>query len=587
MGTNKYYLPLDAKNLAHYFVKACLCPTNYINARNEDIQNSFPNYILLSNEKFVQNSDCSIEIVLNNNDEVPIKISKNFYLFEKPLPITRIKKVFLKSEALKQQLLFNINDGAAFLPEKLIEVDASKESINTWQIKNVKNESNNEWNEKLDLFNRILGGFAVMSISGIENTFPVDYFNTLSTFNKLIKESLLDQSVYTNKNYDWALIKSDKFTELFEAIHSKIDNSTINYFASKEKIALIKNNGKIVIDKIKKESNTYNIATLGSYGEGTRMTIDSFISDLVSDKFPSEKKEGLSLMFGINQGYEAFRNKYKTQNFEVDIKFKLNSQLDYCTIESIYQLVFNNKTDNYKFNYLVWCPEYTEKKNYKEYDTFHILDRTFIIKKKEEEVYSQSFQNLFQSTSKKDIYEKILAEYIKLLPPFIKITSNEEAVKYFSDIIDDNLKEFGNSFFIKGCKEGLDKELKSIEIKNNQIITKLEDTIEKQKNRIEELENNLIKDNFSFSNKNTDEVVTSKVNEPSNFIELEPTLIPIENENEYVFNKRKKELKALKITKLKEVAKSIGVKNGNDFKNERASMDELVEIVLSIEFRVN
>lgn len=578
MESNKYYLPLESKNLAHYLVKACLCPVSYISNRNEDIQNLFPNYILLSNEKFVQDTNCSLEIILNSGEEEVIKISESFFLFEKPLPITRIKKVFFRSHLQKTQTGFDINSGAAFLPEKLTEVDETTESINTYQLKNATKTFNNyNWSDKLDLFNRILGGFSLMSVSGNENSYPTDYFHALSIFNKLINDELINQSVPFNNNYEWALIKGDKFVELFQAIHSKIDSNVINHFALKENIILTRNNGKIVVDKIQKKSNTYNIATLGSYGDGTRLSIDNFISDLVSDKFPPEKKEGLSLMFGINQGYEVFRNRYKTKNFEIDIKFQLNSQLDYLTIESIYQYVFNGKTNNNIFNYLSWCPQFKELKDFTGYDTFDILDRTFAIKKKE--IFSISFQNLFQSISKESIYEKILSEYTKSIPPFAKITSNEIAINYISNILDVSLRDYANAFFLKGNQENLENEKK-----NKELIQELENLVENQKSKIKELESELLQ-----SNKNTNNRVGTKSEQKvikyENFNSTEPTLIPIENDIEYHFNKRKKELKSLGITKLKSKAKDLGVKNTNEYNKE--NIEKLVEVILEIEFKTN
>ena len=377
METTKYYLPLESKNLAHYFAKACICPVDYIENRNEDIQNFFPNYILLSNKKFVQNTNCSLEIILTDVEKLK-NISENFFLYEKPLPITRVKRVFFKDKIQKTQTLFDINSGAAFLPDNLIEIDTTTENFDTIQLNNINKISNNSYEEQLKSFNKILGGFSLMKISSNENSYPVDYFHTLATLNQLIKEELINQEVFFTRDYEWVLKRNQKLGEVFDAIYSKIDLNTINQFASKDDIEIEKKNGRIVFDSMKKDSHTYNITVLGSYGEGTRMTIDSFVSDLVSNKFPPEKKEGLSLTFGINQGYEVFRNKYQTQNFEADIKFKLDSQLDYYTIESIYQFVFNSKQNNKIFEYLDWCPKYIESTNYKiNTESFDIIDRKF------------------------------------------------------------------------------------------------------------------------------------------------------------------------------------------------------------------
>ena len=89
-----------------------------------------------------------------------------------------------------------------------------------------------------------------------------------------------------------------------------------------------------------------------------RKKLDDFFSFLVNSDFEPDRKEGISLMFGLNKGYTAFRNKYETEDLELEIKFRLESQLEYYTIESIYQYVFNGKTDNYNYEYLDgWCPQ--------------------------------------------------------------------------------------------------------------------------------------------------------------------------------------------------------------------------------------
>ena len=47
----------------------------------------------------------------------------------------------------------------------------------------------------------------------------------------------------------------------------------------KGQVQLLTNNGKYLIDKISQEKLTYFVAILASYGEGTRQSIDTFISE--------------------------------------------------------------------------------------------------------------------------------------------------------------------------------------------------------------------------------------------------------------------------------------------------------------------
>ena len=56
-------------NLAHYLGSGIIAPSIYIENKNSDIQDRFSNYLLISTEKFTIETNCSIKIVLNNDDE--------------------------------------------------------------------------------------------------------------------------------------------------------------------------------------------------------------------------------------------------------------------------------------------------------------------------------------------------------------------------------------------------------------------------------------------------------------------------------------------------------------------------------------
>lgn len=44
----KYYIPIKSTSLPHYFAGACICPANYYENKPKDIQDNFPNVILLT-----------------------------------------------------------------------------------------------------------------------------------------------------------------------------------------------------------------------------------------------------------------------------------------------------------------------------------------------------------------------------------------------------------------------------------------------------------------------------------------------------------------------------------------------------------
>lgn len=131
--SNSFYIPIQSMNLAHYLGSGIIVPSIYIENKNTDIQDRFKNYLLLSSSKFTKETNCAIEIVLNNNEEVPKKISEHFYLFDIPLPISRIKNIYFTNEEQKVNTNFNITTGSAFIPEGLLKV-SQEESIETKEL---------------------------------------------------------------------------------------------------------------------------------------------------------------------------------------------------------------------------------------------------------------------------------------------------------------------------------------------------------------------------------------------------------------------------------------------------------------------
>ncbi len=212
MKNEKFYIPIKSANLAHYFVKGCICPSLYIQNRVDDIQNNFESFILLSTTKFTENTNCSLEIVLDLKTENANKISENFYLIDSVLPISRIKNIIFNDEQQKINTVFNITSGAAFLPLNFIKVETISNSISTKELETVRIEkSKNDWQNKLDIFNRVLGGFAVMKIAKDEvENYSENYFDTLASINNVIGNELQNQSLKISDKYKWAIIKGYK-----------------------------------------------------------------------------------------------------------------------------------------------------------------------------------------------------------------------------------------------------------------------------------------------------------------------------------------------------------------------------------------
>jgi hypothetical protein len=194
---NSFYIPINSGSLAHYFSKAIILPAKYFTNKPDDIQNRFAESLLLSESKWVRNSDCSIEVVLTDTEIKDLsKVSEHFFLYNTPIPISRVKSVCFLDAKQKETTIWNINNGAAFIPESIVSVEKSKDfEVHSDSEISADNEfkTTSELSDKIKRFDIILGGFAFMRLGGKSfMNFSENYFSTLSYFNKLIEEQTLN-----------------------------------------------------------------------------------------------------------------------------------------------------------------------------------------------------------------------------------------------------------------------------------------------------------------------------------------------------------------------------------------------------------
>ena len=136
-----FYIPINSGSLPHYLSKALILPSKYLPNKPEDIQNKIEHSILLSKKQWVKNSDCSIEIVLTTDEvKVSYNLTDNFLQLNLPLPISRIKKIYFLDEKQMETTVWNINNGAAFIPQHLIAT-ASKANIEFVDDNFISNET--------------------------------------------------------------------------------------------------------------------------------------------------------------------------------------------------------------------------------------------------------------------------------------------------------------------------------------------------------------------------------------------------------------------------------------------------------------
>lgn len=473
---NTYYFPINSSSLAHYFGGACIKAAKYFNNKPQDIQDRYSEFLLLTEKKGTNATDCCLELVLTKeeiNDLINVK--NGWYLFDtKPLPITRIKKIYFSDKEQMDNTITNIRMSTAFVPDSLLEICSFKE--NPISIEVPSDCQVIDQIDKIEQYDRFLGALALMRLAHEPYmNYSQNYIATLSFFNQIINRQInTNNRLSFSDAYQGIFTNSKGFERVLCYLKHPIDEESLNNVA-KENNQVIKKDKisrKIDVDSLT-DTWTYTIAILNAYGvgdESRKMRVDGLIQsnfNLLKDG----KQEGVALCYGYNRGYSAFTKSYG----DVAFKYKLESQLDYYTIESVYQYVFNEKVPSDLYFLDSWCPKLHPKQS-KRSNEYMILDELVVAKKKAR-VFSQDWWNGFYQKFEKPF--GLLSKHIlEILKPFIEndlyVDVKEELQESFQEELEKN-KKSENSLRVEleVAKEKLN-ELK-------EIIQKLEMELDKAK----------------------------------------------------------------------------------------------------------
>lgn len=481
-----YFYHLDSRNLPSCYSAACIKPAKYYFNRIEDLQCKCDTLILLSVKRFSSNEDCSLEVVLTNDEINSLRNaneSKDIFLYQSVIPISRVKKVYFKSDDTLDKIVTLINMSSGFLPMNFATVLTDNITADYSNISLPEKNSTSLLTEKIRRFDSILGGFALMRLSGEEGmNYPQNYFSTLAKFNSVIETELSNSNKKISDIYWDAFEGKDKFNLLFPYLNKTITEDDLNELSDKQNQRIQKNRISGIIDIELLDKETYIVAVLNLYGldkEGRKNKIDGLILDGFKKGIKQDKSEVISLCYGINRGYTVFSNKYKNAGIEKIVKFELNSQVDYYTIEAVFQYAFNGIEKSSEFPYLdIWCPKFPRLKRKLKQSEYLILDKVIIgdvVKVGSSKWWSLFMQSFFQKNN-----EDLFKPFMHKIYDKIKTDIDQD----YNDIIDEKNDEIAS--------------LKSSNTQSKQQSA----IIEEQKNQIEDLKRQLesVKDKKSIVN---------------------------------------------------------------------------------------
>ena len=375
-----YLLQINRIKLQDYIKCGLIVPDKYLDENKEtDIQSKNPNFLVVS-DGYVKKLDeyqILLELIITDDEKEKLHKVDDIYYFDFPLPITRIKKVYVQNQEIKKHIEVQIQNGEnGFLPKNLFSVylKNKKPIFEQREYKPLLDDiSVGDFEEQIRVFDKRMGMFAFMKnsevyycddVSKIAN-YSEHYFSTLS---KLL-EKPLDDKIFEELNI---LAKNEEFKKLLYST-TQIDKEFIIKESQKIEDSEIKN---IFLEMItptgtrkalknlleKNEIEYYLIGLVYYFRQKDSNKKDNFKIDIKS-LIPYEVAEISLAILGIYFGYTILRSEEKIEikdkffmklfkKDKFNMKFTLETKLDYITIETIYNFCFKNEAKGYEYEYL-------------------------------------------------------------------------------------------------------------------------------------------------------------------------------------------------------------------------------------------
>jgi len=378
--TERYLLQIHRIKLIDYINCGLVLPDVYLGEDIEnDVQSKNKNFLVLSDGyiKELDEYQILLELILTDDEKDKLHNVNGIYYFDKPLPITRIKKIYVQDKNIIKHMNIQIqNSENGFLPNELFDVYLKNKKFifeKKMYAELQDDISINNYEKQTRFFNKRMGMFSFMKNTAL---YYCDSTNQISNYSEhyfgILSDSLkvsLDDKHFDKLNI---LEQNELFKKLLYS-NQQIDKEFIELIANNIEDAetkdiflqILKPTGsREVLTQLlgKNDIEHYLIALVYYFRQKSANKKDNIKTD-IENLIPYKVAEISLAVLGIYFGYRNLRSQEKVEiknryfgkifGNTFNMKFTLESKLDYITIESIYNICFNSKEQKgYEYEYL-------------------------------------------------------------------------------------------------------------------------------------------------------------------------------------------------------------------------------------------
>ncbi len=326
------YIPLYSTSLNFIFGSAeLILPAEYAALRGNrmpDIQNIYPRHILLSKKKWVKECEInafgkeivecevSIEVNLSKDDKKRLKkLDDNFYLYDMPIQLSKIKTVWFLDSFLMIRATNLIEMSQGFFPKNITKVDENPKPIEFKKPK-TRVPKLKDISKKVTLFRKYLGGL-ILARNLLRKK---DFFQYLET-------TLSETDINLRKIILNRMVQKEDVEKI-----AKKENIKLEYFV-----------GIIERKKVPVNSLTYLFVMLFAYRPFMGSKLTGFIKD-VSEDVSKETLEKYILLYGVMSNYNELDFYSIIDNKKIYHRFDYkNKEEDFKIVDRVFETVFREK----------------------------------------------------------------------------------------------------------------------------------------------------------------------------------------------------------------------------------------------------
>jgi len=344
----KMFIPIESVELYNYLAYSQLIiPYGYIKRIGGEgrggIQTHFPNQILLSKNKWVNNTHLSkktknieVSITVEVEENLLIDIGDGFFLLDGVLPISVIQKVTFRNKDQMQVTIGNMTISSSFIPKEWVEFDDNSPKGNDFILDNLKCPvfETIDLSIKLKKFNKIMGGLA-----SIKNEFPKDVENLLNFFT---------HKDYQDNNMTQLFIRDIGDKRLKDIVFSEdqdiyMSNDIVKEVAKEENIELewfcrrVTNRDELIDKNIR----MYRYAILNAHRYLLSSNIIGLTMELSKMKeIDIEEYKYILFLYGVTSGYRKMPFREYMDDKQISYKFDYDDGRDFNILNRLFSLLF-------------------------------------------------------------------------------------------------------------------------------------------------------------------------------------------------------------------------------------------------------